>query len=140
MLLSLSVNVTAPPDDDLAQPSGTLTVNVAPAGRYFTKAWLSGMSPGGLTSVAAGDGALDAGGLVEGVPPPGAVDVEPAVLGELSDPFTAGLPDELPPQPARTGTTTSAATADTAIPLAIRVRIADLHQVLSRRRASYLRR
>src|SRR3954471_17802064 len=48
--LSLSVNVTARPAVVRDQPSGTLTENPAPGGLYATYAWVSGMSPAGLTS------------------------------------------------------------------------------------------
>jgi hypothetical protein len=48
----LSVNVVVAPAVDEAQPSGIFTENAAPGGVNATKAWLSGMSPGGLDSVA----------------------------------------------------------------------------------------
>ncbi|MEV0566497.1 hypothetical protein [Dactylosporangium sp. NPDC050588] len=53
MVLSLSVNVTVPPDSARAQPSGTLSAYSPPAGRYSTNAWLSGMSPAPPASGAA---------------------------------------------------------------------------------------
>jgi hypothetical protein len=69
------VNVTPPSWTSRYQPSGTATVNAAPGGEYGTKAWLSGMSPDGLTSAppaAAPGGELAggaAGGATEGVGP-----------------------------------------------------------------------
>jgi len=50
--LKWSVKVTVPALLARAQPSGTWIETVLPGGRYFTKTWLSGMSPGGLNSVA----------------------------------------------------------------------------------------
>ena len=50
MLLYLSVNSTPVAMSVLAQPSGTVTVNLPELGVYGTNAWLSGMSPAGLTS------------------------------------------------------------------------------------------
>src|ERR1700709_388373 len=46
--LSLSVNTVEPPVAVRAQPSGTFTEK--PGAGQRTEAWLSGMSPGGLTS------------------------------------------------------------------------------------------
>ncbi len=60
MWLSLSVNTVEVGVVDRAHPSGTLTLTVLPGGVNATYAWLSGMSPGGLLSVAAGFGADDA--------------------------------------------------------------------------------
>ncbi len=51
---SLSVKLATPPPTCLAQPSGIDTEKCAPTGVNGTNAWLSGMSPGGLDSVATG--------------------------------------------------------------------------------------
>src|SRR3954454_24600071 len=59
MVLSLSVKTTAPPLRRCDQPSGTLTLKPRPGTAKRTKAWLSGMSPGGFFSGALGLGLLE---------------------------------------------------------------------------------
>jgi DNA-binding response OmpR family regulator len=55
-----------------AQPSGTFTENPLPGGLYATNAWLSGMSPAGLTSAALGSTVA-----VDPAPPPARDDEDP---------------------------------------------------------------
>src|SRR2546422_10942264 len=50
MVFSLSVKLTPAPSSRRAQPSGTLSRHAPDGGLKETKAWLSGMSPGVLTS------------------------------------------------------------------------------------------
>ncbi len=69
MLLYLSENITAGPEDERAHPSGTRTLN--PVAAYATNAWLSGMSPGGLVSTTVGP---DADEPVEADEPAGRVE------------------------------------------------------------------
>src|SRR4051812_7619110 len=59
MLLYLSVNVVTPWDVDWAHPSGTVKCTRVPGATWSTKTALSGMSPGGLNSVACGAVGVD---------------------------------------------------------------------------------
>src|SRR4051794_23265920 len=83
-LLYLSVNVVTAPLVTFAQPSGTVKWTCEPGATWSTKTALSGMSPGGLNSVAWGvageERAWEPGEADDAV---GLVGIEPAEVGAV---------------------------------------------------------
>ena len=112
-MLNLSVNDVVPPVVDYAQPSGTFTTYRWSGDVYGTNTWLSGMSPGSLTSLtgAAVGTVVDEVAVVD-VALVDVADIDVAVIDVAvidvtvvaSVPFSGDEPDadeEPPPQPTR---------------------------------------